>query len=165
MFIVLTYFWLRWVVLNIWLSFTIHYFIFHFKCCSILHFAVCQLLCWAFMLCNRCNVMHQIACTFIKSYPGVTPLDHLLVCCYPEPGPLPSKMLAARLQQGTGCIYPIPTRPELESPILYMRWTIIPANSVEHLCVRYIGRVGNGNMRTGLDHATARHRNAQHGTA
>ena len=30
--------------------FTIHYFIFHFKCCSILHFAVCQLLCWAFLL-------------------------------------------------------------------------------------------------------------------
>ena len=50
MFIVLTYFWLGWVLLHIWLSFTIHYFRFHFKCCSILHFAVCQLLCWAFML-------------------------------------------------------------------------------------------------------------------
>ena len=37
-------------VLHIWLSFTIHYFIFHFKCCSILHFAICQLLCWAFLL-------------------------------------------------------------------------------------------------------------------
>ena len=46
MLIVLTYFWLRWVLLHIWLSFTIHYFIFHFKCYSILHLAVCQLLCW-----------------------------------------------------------------------------------------------------------------------
>ena len=27
-------------------------FKFHFKCCSILHFAVCQLPCWAFLLCN-----------------------------------------------------------------------------------------------------------------
>ena len=49
MLIVLTYFWLRWVLLHIWLSFTIHYFIFHFKCYSILHFTVCQLLCWAFL--------------------------------------------------------------------------------------------------------------------
>ena len=48
--LVLTYFWLRWVLLHIWLSFTIHYFIFHFQCSSILHFAVCQLLCWAFLL-------------------------------------------------------------------------------------------------------------------
>ena len=48
--LVLTYFWLRWVLLHIWLSFTIHYFIFHFKCCRILHFAVCQHLCWAFLL-------------------------------------------------------------------------------------------------------------------
>ena len=24
-------------------------FIFHFNCCSILHLAVCQLLCWAFL--------------------------------------------------------------------------------------------------------------------
>ena len=31
------------------MSFTIHYFIFHFKCYSSLHFAVCQLLCWAFL--------------------------------------------------------------------------------------------------------------------
>ena len=29
--------------------YTIHYFIFHFKCYSILHFAVCQLLRWAFL--------------------------------------------------------------------------------------------------------------------
>ena len=49
MLIVLTYFWLRWVLMHIWLSFTIHYFIFHFKCYSILLFAVCQLLCWAFL--------------------------------------------------------------------------------------------------------------------
>ena len=37
MFIVLTYFWLRRVLLHIWLSFTIHYFIFHFKRCSIIY--------------------------------------------------------------------------------------------------------------------------------
>ena len=41
----------------IWLSFAIHYFIFRFKCCSILHFAVCQLLCWAFLL-TDCNSFH-----------------------------------------------------------------------------------------------------------
>ena len=50
MFIVLTYFWLSWVRLHIWLTFTIHNFIFHFKCYNILHFAECQLLCWTFLL-------------------------------------------------------------------------------------------------------------------
>ena len=33
-------------------------FIFHFKCYSILHFAVCQLLCWAFLLNNDINILH-----------------------------------------------------------------------------------------------------------
>ena len=42
--------------MHIWLSFTIHYFIFHFKCYSILHFAVCQLLCWAFLFTGKCKV-------------------------------------------------------------------------------------------------------------
>ena len=39
------------MLLHILLSFTIHYFIFHFKCFRILNFAICQLLCWAFLFC------------------------------------------------------------------------------------------------------------------
>ena len=65
MFIVLTYFWLRWVLLHILLSFTIHYFIFHFKCYSNLHFAVCQLLFWAFLLKLCWHPVTNVESTFL----------------------------------------------------------------------------------------------------
>ena len=69
MLIVLTYFWLGWVLLHIWLSFTIHYFLFNFKCYSILHFAVCQLLCWAFLcIFLTANITVYIICNFKSVY-------------------------------------------------------------------------------------------------
>ena len=68
MLIVLTYFWLRWVLLHIWLSFTIHYFIFHFKCYSIFHFAVCQLLCWAFLLLVEFALKTWLRITFCAKF-------------------------------------------------------------------------------------------------
>ena len=48
-------------------------FIFYFKCYSILHFAVCQLLCWPFLLYsfNRvkwCYAIKNYACLYIRPY-------------------------------------------------------------------------------------------------
>ena len=47
-------------------------------------------------MCKICNIMHQIACTFFKIFPGVT-LPDPYWCWDPDSGPLPSKILTALL--------------------------------------------------------------------
>ena len=58
-------------------------FIFHFKCYSILHFAVCQLLCWAFLL------RYLPACTIPRGQPFAARPQVLnkviVITCTPQP--------------------------------------------------------------------------------
>ena len=49
-------------------------------------------------LCNRYYIMHQIACTFFRIYPRMTP-SYSFWCCDPELSPSPSKsLLRARVE-------------------------------------------------------------------